>query len=71
MCVHAFITASTLKYELYALTVKDENVSENHKTVQGKKLQLTEVWNQSKHSDRLQHLFVLRDRKMGFSWQAA
>jgi hypothetical protein len=30
------MTAIILKTEIYALTVKDENMSENHKTVQEK-----------------------------------
>jgi hypothetical protein len=45
MRVHAFITASILKNELYELTKKEENVSESHKTVQGKEVKLTEAWN--------------------------
>ena len=55
----------------YALTVKDENMSENQKTVQGKTVKLTEAWNQCNILIVLQHLFVLRGRKMGFSWKAA
>jgi hypothetical protein len=61
-----FITASILRNELYALCVKDENMSENHKTVQGKKVKLNEAWNQCIILIVLQLLFVLRDRKLGF-----
>ena len=46
MRVHAFVTASILINDLHELTMKDENVSENHKTVEGKKVKLTETWNQ-------------------------
>jgi len=53
----------------YALTVKNENMSENHKTVQAKKVKLTEAWNQCNILIILQHLFVLRGRKMRFSWK--
>jgi hypothetical protein len=71
MRVHAFITASILKNELYALTMNDENVSENHKTVQGKKVKLTEAWNQCSIVIGCNICSFCEIGSWGFSWKAA